>query len=100
MSDWRITPLRVGIWLSLLVAFGFWGGFAPIEGDFGTHRRLTKAWLLLVVMFVGGSLSATMGDQLYGTIERSSLRILYLLGGSLAMMGALVLLHGLRVAAS
>lgn len=84
MDEWRFTPVRIAIFEGLLVIFGLIGGFTPPEG--GT--RAMKLWLLLIVLFVGGSASATMGDQTYGNIDRSSLRFFYLAGGVLAILVA------------
>lgn len=87
MEEWRFTPVRIGIFVVLLVLFGLLGGFTPPEGSV----RGMRLWILLMVLYVGGGACATMGDQTYGTIDRSSLRFLYLVGGIIAIMIAIFL---------
>ena len=97
MEEWRFTPVRIAIFVALLVAFGLWGGFLPPEvNGAGSPRNVTRAWLLLLVLFVGGSACATMGDQTYGTMDRSSLRFLYLVGGMGAIVISVFWLNSLR----
>ncbi|MCW1887106.1 hypothetical protein OKA04_20375 [Luteolibacter flavescens] len=83
--EFTFTPVRVGILVALLAGFWFLGGYDFPVGEFAGLRR---AWFYSVLMFVLGSVSATIVDHWVGNIDRSNLRFLYIVLGVLCIGGS------------
>lgn len=83
----NFTPIRSGILITLLLVFYFLGGYeVPGEVYF---RQFTKAWYLCIVIFATGAGMVSVVDHWAGTVERTNLRILYLILGFVLMAVAL-----------
>jgi hypothetical protein len=84
----NFTPVRGGILARLLVIFFFLGGFGvPGEVYF---RQFTKAWYLCIAIFLVGAGMVSIVDHWAGTVERSNLRILYIILGVILMAVAIL----------
>jgi hypothetical protein len=84
----KVTPIRGAVLLALLVAFYFWGGFEILDGV--SRRRLSRGWTTCILMFVAGAVSISIVDHWVGNVERSNIRIFYIIAGILLMAVALV----------
>ena len=90
---WRITA-----WVVLIGGFWWWGGFenpAAMAPEYFDTRRVSRAWLWCVILFVSGATASTVVDHYVGNLDRSNLRFLYVLMGVASMVGAVVWLRGL-----
>lgn len=86
---------------ALVAAFWYLAGFTPppVEThEFYDARRLGEAWFRCVVLFLSGAVAATVVDHYVGNLDRSNLRLLYILLGILLMGGSLLWLHSLKQA--
>lgn len=93
---------RLLLLVALLVVFGLDGGFIPPDvspDSLLDPRRVAKAWLYCVALFVSGAVSATVVDHFVGMIDRSNIRVIYIILGVALMTGAWLWLGGLRSAA-
>jgi hypothetical protein len=91
--EFTFTPIRAGILVVLLAAFWLLGGFEFPTGDFS---YLQRAWFYSVLMFVLGSVCATIVDHWIGNLDRSNLRWLYVLLGVLCIGGSFMYQHVLK----
>lgn len=89
------TPLRVAALVALILGFALLGGFVIPEG---LHSRAMRAWVLTILLFLTGAVSATVIDHWIGTLDRSNLRWFYIVIGICAMAGALTMRHVLASA--
>ncbi|HEX5790973.1 MAG TPA: hypothetical protein VFY13_07450 [Luteolibacter sp.] len=90
----RILPL-----LALLILFAICGGFSPwtpAPDAMIEPTRLTKGWFYCVLMFLSGAVSATLIDHEVGSLDRTSLRSLYVILGVLLMLGSGFWMYSLR----
>ncbi len=91
--EFTFTPIRIGIFVSLLIAFWFLGGFTPPaslnDGDFSGARHLGKSWGYCMILFVTGAISSTLVEHRAGNIDPTSLRAIYIVIGLICMAAAL-----------
>lgn len=69
-----------------------WWGTTRIESPL----RITKAWTYCIILYLVGVGSATIVDHFVGNLDRSNLRLIYLILGVLLMLSSLLWLHVLR----
>ena len=101
--EFNFSVLRVVLLISLVAGFYFLGGFdaPPLdENSILSQRRITKGWLYCVVLFLTGAVSTSIVDHFVGNIERSNLRLLYIIIGVILMAGSLVYIRSLNDAAN
>jgi hypothetical protein len=91
-----LGPIRIGILLTLFVGFYFLDGFSFPDGAAAPRQR---AWLLSIGLFGGGAFIATCVDVTVGLMDRSSLRVLCIVGGVLLLGAGLLVQHVIREAA-
>jgi uncharacterized membrane protein YuzA (DUF378 family) len=89
----KFTPWRVTVFVTLVVAYAAYGGFAVPPA---VPRALMKMWLATLALFLFGAVSATVVDHWIGLMDRSNLRWFYIVVGVAGMAGALVMLHVFR----
>jgi hypothetical protein len=100
--EFNFSVFRIVLLLSLLILFYFLGGFdAPSLGadSILSQRRITKAWMYCVVLFLAGAVSTSVVDHFVGTMERSNLRLLHIIMGTILMAGSLLYIRSLKDAA-
>jgi hypothetical protein len=94
----NFSPPRLAIFAACLAIFWWMGGFS-IEIDPDGIRdpgKVERAWRYCVMLFVAGAACVSLVDHHFGTIERSSLRIVYIIIGVLLMVGSSLWLQGLK----
>lgn len=97
--EFHFTVKRVAFLIALIVGFYFLGGFdAPslAQDSVLSQRRVTRAWFYGVVLFLTGAVSATIVDHFVGTMDRSNLRVLYIIMGVIVMVGSSLYIRGLN----
>lgn len=99
IMEFHFTVKRVAFLIALIVGFYFLGGFdAPslAQDSVLSQRRVTRAWFYGVVLFLTGAVSATIVDHFVGTMDRSNLRVLYIIMGVIVMVGSSLYIRGLN----
>lgn len=92
---------RLLLWVAFLAFFAWLGGFTPpslAEDTLLDSHRVAKAWRYCVLLYLVGSVSASLIDHFVGNLDRSNLRLLYVLLGVALMAGSCLWLRGLRQA--
>ncbi len=98
--EFSFTPKRLLVMAALLGIFALLGGFSnPAYLAEEYSNRMTKAWIYVMILFVGGAASASLIDHWVGLIDRSNIRWAYVVLGVIMMASALVWLHVLRASA-
>ena len=85
------TITKVIVFMAILTAFYVAGGLnAPdVHSLFGRERgRVITTWLVSVALFGGGAATAVFGDRKVGDLAPVSMRALYVLAGTVAMIAA------------
>lgn len=99
--EFNFSLKRVLILLALLAIYALLRGFEPptLGADsMLSSRRVTRAWLYCTVMFISGATCATVVDHFVGTLDRSNIRVLYVILGVLLMTGASLWVRAMRAA--
>ena len=97
--EFNFSITRLLLLIALLVFFAVIGGFSPpsVSADSMLDpHRLAKAWRYCVLLFVSGAVSASLVDHFVGTLDRSNLRLLYVIIGVALMIGAYIWMNGLH----
>ena len=86
----NLSPLRLILLFGLIGWFWWMGGFEiPVRHDgLGDAGQMAKAWQHCVLMFLAGAASATVIDHHVGTLDRTNLRVAYIVLGVLLMIGS------------
>lgn len=93
--EFNFSSARVVALIVLLVVFALLGGFTPPFFDeemttrFST-TRMTRGWFLCVLLFVSGAAMATVVDRWVGLMPPSNWRPIYMIGGVVLMVAAVV----------
>lgn len=89
---------RLLLFVGLLGAFAFFGGFIPPDVPEGYHDliRVNKGWRNAVVLFLAGAVSVALIDHSVGTLDRTNLRVLYVILGLGLMLLGVILVHSVR----
>ena len=102
--EFNFSPTRSVFLIGLVGAFAAWGGFSTPEVDSEAMivhwRRLSKAWTYCILLFLAGAVSVSVIDHFVGTVDRSSVRLLYIIFGVILMVASIMWQRGLRQAAS
>lgn len=95
---------RLSFLIALILAFSVSGGFSTPEVASESYtmmpRRLSKAWTYCILLFLGGAVSVSVIDHTVGTMDRSSIRFLYVIFGVILMTSSIAWQRGLREAAA
>ncbi len=95
----NFTLRRLAVLTALIGLFWLLGGFSNPGLDPGGYldsRRITKAWTYCIILYLAGAGSATIVDHFAGNLDRSNLRLIYIILGVLLMLSSLLWLHVLR----
>ena len=79
--------------LALLLAFYLTGGFhsPDVHSLFRRERgRILVTWLVTLVLYIAGAITAVYGHRSTGNLAPVSLRPLYIIAGIIAMIAAWV----------
>lgn len=94
---------RILLLAALVAAFAMLGGFSPPllpSGSALDPQRVTKAWIYCILLFLSGAVSTSIVDHFVGLMDRSSIRLVYVILGIAAMIGSVIWLRSLRGAAT
>lgn len=88
---------RVLILAALLGIFATLGGFtAPQPREEYSTSRVRKAWLMCIVLFVGGAVSATVIEHTVGHMDPTNLRPAYIFIGVILMIAGALWLRSMK----
>jgi hypothetical protein len=89
----RVKPsIKIAIFVALLTAYWFYGGFAPAR-----DRSLIRLCHVVDLIFVAGTALALWGGSVpIGTLHPVSLRGIFIALGGLAMVGASVVMVAMK----
>lgn len=93
------TPVRIGIFLCLLIAYWFLDGFTHpatrLDIDGITPYYLLRIWVLCMTLFIAGAASATLIEHWAGNLDPTNLQALYIVFGVLLIAVAVAWNHSL-----
>ena len=93
---------RLLLLVGFLVLFAVLGGFAPPSlppDSILEPRKVAKAWRYCVLLFIAGAVCVSVIDHFVGTLDRSNIRLFYIIIGSVLMIGSYIWIRGLHGAA-
>ncbi|HCN30917.1 MAG TPA: hypothetical protein DIT64_19810 [Verrucomicrobiales bacterium] len=99
--EFNFSLSRILLFAALAASFAVFIGFTPpaVPADSMLDpRRVSKAWSYCALLYLGGAVSASLIDHYVGTLDRSNLRLLYMLLGAALMIGSSLWLRGLSQA--
>ena len=99
--EFNFSPTRVLLFILFLVFFYWIDGFTPIrleESAMLDSQRVGKAWFYTVLMFLTGAVSASVVDHYVGFLDRSNIRLIYILLGAVLMSGSYLWISSLKEA--
>ena len=90
---------RLALFAVLIGAFFALGGFSqPDRLEQFDAMRVNKAWRYCVMLYLAGAVCVSLVDHSVGTLDRTNLRILYVLLGIALMVGGGWWLHTVKTA--
>jgi hypothetical protein len=97
--SFNFGPVRLIIFVVCVLVFWFFSGFEnTVPGEEGTRVALGGAWIRPLIMYFVGAVGVSFIDHYIGTLERQNLRLVYLIGGTVLMVGAIVMLRSAKAA--
>ena len=96
--EFNLSLSRICLFLACLTAFWLLGGFEFVIPTSGYHdpRRVTKGVTYCIAMFIAGAGCVSLVDHFVGTLDRSNIRLLYIIIGIVLMAGSYGYLHMLK----
>ena len=95
--SFNFGPVRLIIFIVCVLAFWFFQGFEnSVVDQEGVRQALGGGWVRPMIMFFVGAVAVSFIDHYIGTLERQNLRLVYLIGGTLLMIGAIVMLRSAK----
>lgn len=96
--EFNLSLSRICLFLACLATFWLLGGFEFIMPTDGYHdsRRVTKAVTYCIAMFIAGAGCVSLVDHFVGTLDRSNIRLLYIIVGIVLMIGSCACLRMLK----
>ena len=97
--EFNLSKSRIILLVVLLAGFALLGGFTPPtipDSLMLDPRRVTKAWFYCVLVFGAGAGCVSIVDHFVGTMERSNLRLLYVILGVILMTGSGMYIYTLK----
>jgi hypothetical protein len=88
--EFNFSIRRLAILLVLLVVFWLLDGFSVplIDNEQYRPQRIKKAWQYCILLYTSGAVCISIVDHYIGTIDRSNIRLLYILVGFSLMTGS------------
>jgi hypothetical protein len=89
----KIYIIKLIVFVGLLACFYFFGGFQrPIvsQDDYRSPRRMAKAWLVTVIMFVAGAALTVYGNDIAQMVDWDIPNGLYPAIGVMLLIGGFV----------
>lgn len=97
--EFNLSHLRLGLLALLIAVFWLFGGFSippPDASNLLDHHRFAKAWRYCVIVYLIGAGSVSIVDHYVGNLDRMNIRLLYIILGTILMIGSSLWLKGLR----
>lgn len=92
-------PVRLIIFVLCILVFWFFKGFEnTVPGEEGARVDLGSEWVWPLIMYFVGAVAVSFIDHYIGTLERQNLRLVYLIGGTILMVSAIVMLRSAKTA--
>lgn len=92
----RLTPLRILVCLLLLAGYWGLGGF-DLSATLPRSHPNQRAMFYRIILFIIGAGCVTVVEHEVGTLDRTNLRPLYLVLGTILMAAAIIWTRSLRV---
>ncbi|MCX6981521.1 MAG: hypothetical protein NTV08_12310 [Verrucomicrobia bacterium] len=92
----RLTLLRILVFLLLLASYWWLGGF-DLSTTLPHFHPNQRAMFYRIILFVIGAGCVTVVEHEVGTLDRTNLRPLYLVLGTILMAAAIIWTRSLRV---
>ena len=97
--SFNFGPVRLIIFIVCVLVFWFFKGFEnSVPDEEGARIELGGAWVRPMIMYFVGAVGVSFIDHYIGTLERQNLRLVYLIGGTVLMVGAIVMLRSAKAA--
>ena len=97
--SFNFGPVRLIIFIVCVLVFWYFKGFESTVVDHeGSRIALGGAWIRPMIMYFVGAVGVSFIDHYIGTLERQNLRLVYLIGGTVLMVGAIVMLRSAKTA--
>jgi hypothetical protein len=99
--EFNFSLKRILLLIGLLAVFALLRGFETPElaaDSMLSSRRVTRAWFYCMLMFISGATCASVVDHYVGTLDRSNIRLLYIIVGVVLMTAASLWIRGMRSA--
>jgi hypothetical protein len=97
--SFNFGPVRLIIFVVCVLVFWFFKGFEnTVPGEEDTRIALGAEWVWPLVMYFVGAVAVSFIDHFIGTLERQNIRLVYLIGGAVLTVGAIVMLNKANVA--
>lgn len=97
--SFNFGPIRLIIFIVCVLVFWSFKGFEGTVVDAeGTRHALGGGWVRPMIMFFVGAVGASFIDHYIGTLERQNLRLVYIIGGTILMVGAIVMMRSAKAA--
>lgn len=97
--SFNFGPVRLIIFVVCVLAFWAFKGFEnTVPGEEGTMVEVGNQWVWSLIMFGVGAIAVSFIDHYIGTLERQNIRLVYLIGGTILMVSAIVVLNKAKAA--
>ena len=97
--DFAFTLKRTALLLGLIIIYAALGGFSipeiPADSLVNPHL-LKRAWYRCALVYLAGAVAVSVVDHFVGTMDRTNIRSVYVVGGSLAMLAAVLWMRSLN----
>ncbi|TLD69620.1 hypothetical protein FEM03_16820 [Phragmitibacter flavus] len=97
--EFSFSPFRLLLLAAIVISFWLWGGFSVPnlpEDDYRDPSKVARAWGQAILLFLAGAVAVSVIDHYVGNLDRTNLRLLYILVGIIMMIGSVLWLKGMR----
>jgi hypothetical protein len=98
----NLSITRILLLAALLAAFAMLGGFSPPSTPSDSlldPHKVAKAWIYCILLFLSGAVCTSIVDHFVGLMDRSNIRLVYIILGIALMVSSVIWLRSLRGAA-
>jgi len=87
--EFNFSITRILLLATLVAAFAMLGGFSPPlipSGSLLDPHKVAKAWIYCILLFLSGAVCTSIVDHFFGIVDRSSIRLVYVILGIALMV--------------